>query len=210
MFDQNLAQYALSNFKRDGIAVKTEHHIEALKVGLPGSNDPKRDGGCFTLKTKEEGDEGVGMCVWSTGLMMNPFISKALDEVHKFPTASASLSTKSDLASESRKWSLIRHPKTGGLVVDDRFRVKLTLRDDEAVQATMKDVFAIGDVSVLEAGQLPATAQVANQEAKWLGKRLNRGDLEAKKFSFNNLGVMTYLGNWKAIMQSGGGSEIKG
>jgi NADH dehydrogenase FAD-containing subunit len=39
----------------------------------------------------------------------------------------------------------------------------------------MQDVFALGDVAVLEKAQLPATAQVANQEAKWLGKKLNKG-----------------------------------
>ena len=63
MFDQNLAQYALKNFKRDGISVKTEHHIEELRPGLPGSEDPSNDGGCFTLRTKEDGEFGVGMCM---------------------------------------------------------------------------------------------------------------------------------------------------
>ena len=99
-------------------------------------------------------------------------------------------------------------------MVDSRFRVKLVPRnstaDKSGPEATMQDVFAVGDVSVLEGGQLPATAQVANQEAKWLGKRFNQGNLEQQTFNFKNLGVMTYLGNWKAIMQSGGGSEIKG
>lgn len=218
MFDQNLAEYALNTFKRDGIVVRTEHHIEELRPGLPGSDDLSNDAGCYTLKTKEHGEEGVGMCVWSTGLMMNPFIQKALSDVHTYPTASAKLTSPASAASqESQKWSLVRHPKTGGLVVDDRFRVKIAPRQSpantsSAVQqtATISDVFAIGDVSVLENGQLPATAQVANQEAKWLGKRLNAGDLESKTFTFRNLGVMTYLGNWKAIMQSGGGAEIKG
>lgn len=74
----------------------------------------------------------------------------------------------------------------------------------------MQDVFALGDVAVLEKCQLPATAQVANQEAKWLGKRLNKGDLNEKGFEFRNLGVMTYLGNMKAIMQTDGHTEIKG
>jgi NADH dehydrogenase len=75
----------------------------------------------------------------------------------------------------------------------------------------MQDVFALGDVSVMEKNRLPATAQVANQEAKWLGKALNRGLVEGDKgFTFNNLGVMTYLGNMKAIMQTGGDTEIKG
>ena len=62
MFDQNLAQYALKNFKRDVISVKTEHHIEELRPGLPGSKDLSNDGGCFTLRTKEDGEFGVGMC----------------------------------------------------------------------------------------------------------------------------------------------------
>lgn len=214
MFDKGLAEYALNLFKRDGIQVKTEHHIQSLQPGLPGSANPDYDGGCFTLKTKEDGEIGVGMCVWSTGLMMNPFIQKALNDVHRYPTSSASLSTEA-AAPETKKWSLKRHPKTGGLMVDDRFRVKLIPRNgsppsDNTPEATMQDVFALGDVAVLEKGQLPATAQVANQEAKWLGKRLNKGDMEKDGFSFKNLGVMTYLGNMKAIMQAEGGTEVKG
>lgn len=70
MFDSSLAEFALKIFKRDGIQVKTEHHIESLRPGLPDSSDPDADGGCFTLKTKEDGEFGVGMCVWSTGLMV--------------------------------------------------------------------------------------------------------------------------------------------
>lgn len=213
MFDKNLSKYAMDRFKRDHISIKTEHHIESLKSGLPDSSDPSKDGGCLTLKTKEDGEVGIGMCVWSTGLMMNPFIQKALDDVHTYPKDSATLSTRVSSPSE-QKWSLKRHVKTGGLMVDDRFRVKLVPRchkdGENSPEATMQDVFAVGDVSVLEKGQLPATAQVANQEAKWLGKRLNAGDLEKQAFTFKNLGVMTYLGNWTAIMQSGGGSEIKG
>src|SRR6187402_672784 len=175
MFDASLADYALNLFKRDGIQIKTEHHIQSLQPGLPGSTDIDADGGCFTLKTKEEGEIGVGMCVWSTGLMMNPFIQTALDDVHRYPTTSATLSTALDSPS-SKKWSLKRHPKSGGLMVDDRFRVKLiprlgspeSISTDGATipEATMQDVFALGDVSVLEKSRLPATAQVANQEAK--------------------------------------------
>lgn len=102
-------------------------------------------------------------------------------------------------------------------MVNDHFQVKLLQRDhlesgssSEGPEATMRDVFAIGDVAVLEKNQLPATAQVANQEAKWLGKHLNKGDMEAKGFDFNNMGVMTYLGNMKAIMQTDGGTGVKG
>jgi len=65
MFDSSLANYALETFRRDGIEVKTEHHIEELRRGLPGTEDV--NDGCLTLKTKEDGEVGIGMCVWSTG-----------------------------------------------------------------------------------------------------------------------------------------------
>ncbi|KAF7926452.1 hypothetical protein BELL_0736g00030 [Botrytis elliptica] len=228
MFDKNLANYALEHFKRDGIEIKTEHHILGLRRGLPKEGENSEDAGKgFTLNLKEEGDVGVGMCVWSTGLMMNPFIEKALSSVHTFPTQSAILagsdSEKSMERPEDKKWELKRSPKTGGLMVDNFFRVKLATRSspDGAKQtqqeATMNDVFALGDVAVLGDMGLPATAQVANQEARWLGKRLNKmdkagkmGAAEDKGFTFRNMGVMTYVGGMKAIMQTDGKGEIKG
>ena len=239
MFDTKLAEYALQLFKRDGIKVKTQHNIEGLQPGIPGKTRTQGDGGVFTLKTKQEGDIGVGMCVWSTGtltslncttshtnisgLMMNPFIQRALDDVHKYPAASAKLARATSNSPSEEKWALKRF-SNGGLIVDDHFRVKLIPKahskppnsmsdplDTSFPEATMQDVFALGDVSVMEKSRLPATAQVANQEAKWLGKNLNKGFVDGREgFTFKNLGVMTYLGNMKAIMQTGGNSEIKG
>jgi NADH dehydrogenase FAD-containing subunit len=73
MFDSKLADYAVDRFKRDGIEVKTNHNILELRPGLPeGQNIPGADA-CFTLKTKQEGEIGIGMCVWSTGLYLHPF-----------------------------------------------------------------------------------------------------------------------------------------
>jgi NADH dehydrogenase len=146
--------------------------------------------------------------------MMNPFIQRALDDVHTFPTSSATLENEASISPSDHKWALKRF-SNGGLLVDDHFRVKLVPKAKteakDVPEATMQDVFAIGDVSVFEDGRLPATAQVANQEAKWLGKRLNKGFTPGEKgFSFRNLGVMTYLGSWKAIMQTGEKSGIKG
>jgi NADH dehydrogenase FAD-containing subunit len=68
MFDSSLANYALETFRRDGIKVKTEHHIEELRPGLPGSAKLNSEvDGCLTLRTREDGEVGIGMCVWSTG-----------------------------------------------------------------------------------------------------------------------------------------------
>lgn len=151
---------------------------------------------------------------------MNPFVQKALSSVHAYPTSSATLSTPT-ADPNSLTWSLKRDSKTGGLIVDSKFRVQLTSSPTQSPssttttpssthEATMADVFALGDVSVFSPGRLPATAQVANQQSKWLGKRLNAGDLSKKDFTYNNLGVMTYVGNMKAIMQTGSEREIKG
>jgi hypothetical protein len=149
--------------------------------------------------------------------MVNPFVQKALADVHTYPISSARLNNLTITDPSNLHWIFKRHPKTGGLMVDDRFRVKIVpeksdsnSRDALPTEAVINDVFAIGDVAVMEKGQLPATAQVANQESKWLAKRLNKGDLDTETFTFRNLGIMTYIGSMRAIMQTGSANEIKG
>lgn len=137
--------------------------------------------------------------------MMNPFVAKAMTTVHSFPSQSASLSSQPKIAAPNLEWSLQRHPKTGGLMVNERFQVLLSNPQEPEVEATMHDVYALGDVSSFRSGALPATAQVANQEGKWLGQHLNDGDVEKQVFAFKNLGIMAYLGNKNAIMQTGEG-----
>ena len=69
MFDEKLAAYAMQTFRREGISIKTSHHVQELRVGLPSGGEGKDDyndgHSCWTLKIKEEGDVGVGMVVWS-------------------------------------------------------------------------------------------------------------------------------------------------
>jgi NADH dehydrogenase FAD-containing subunit len=177
MFDEKLGNYALNHFKRRGIDIRTSHHVNELRPGVPSTlkESVRDEAGCYTLDLKEEGEVGVGMCVWSTGLMMNPFVEKHL---------------------QSR---VALHEKTHGILTDDRLRAK---RPDGTV---MENVHALGDCAVLEGTAYPATAQVANQKAGWLAKRLNKGDLESQGFTYKNLGVMAYVGNWNAIMQTEGG-----
>lgn len=183
MFDEKLSKYAMKQFNRDGIDIKTSHHVEELRTGAPAALQENRDvsdkATCYTLKLKEEGEVGVGMCVWSTGLMMNPFVEKSL------------------------QGRVALHEKSHGILTDDRLRAK---RADGSI---MPDVHALGDCAVLEGTTYPATAQVASQKASWLAKRLNKGDLDANGFTYKDLGVMAYIGNWNAILQTGGG-DISG
>jgi NADH:ubiquinone reductase (H+-translocating) len=52
--------------RKEGIEIKTAHHdkISVIVTGEPHEMDPKE---CLTLHTKEEGDVGVGMSIWTTG-----------------------------------------------------------------------------------------------------------------------------------------------
>ena len=66
------------------------------------------------------------------------------------------------------------------------------------------DVWAIGDCAIVKQDvELPATAQVANQEASYVTKTLNKlaqgGTPTDQKFAFNDRGNLAYLGDWKAL-----------
>ncbi|KAL1847484.1 hypothetical protein Plec18170_008597 [Paecilomyces lecythidis] len=203
MFDESLSRYAMETMTKDGIDIKTSHHVESLRWGPPGTPgphemDPKY---CLTIKTKEEGEVGVGMCVWVTGNAMNKFISRSLTDVNEFPSSSVTLKEGTVTPeAENTKWHVKKVPRIGALLVDGHFRVQLESEDGKT--AILQDVFAIGDNAMPETGAPPATAQATNQEAKWLAARLNNGDLEqSAPFSFRNLGTLAYIGNAKALMQ---------
>ncbi|KAF2222044.1 hypothetical protein BDZ85DRAFT_264803 [Elsinoe ampelina] len=214
MFDKKLGQYAVDAFKRDGIEVHTSTHIEELRPGLPGRKPEGDWSSAFTLKVKEEGEVAVGMCIWSTGLMMNPFIQKALGGEIQVSKQMLLPDQGGQPVYDTAKahWKIQKHPRSGAIITNARLQPLLTeneATDPKQPHASFKDVFALGDCASIEGTSLPATAQVANQKAKWLAKRLNKGDIQRSEFTFRDLGAMAYIGNWNAIMQSGG-QDISG
>ena len=214
MFDKQLVDFAMRTYAREGIEIRTSHHVEELRPGLPKSvaNLHPNIGdteGCYTLKTKEDGEVGIGMCLWSTGNMMNPFIQK-FRETRSLPD-DAVLQGNSNQS--STKWQVRKSPKTGALLVDSHLRLQLTAGLDNHERAMIPSVFALGDNAQPEHASLPVTAQTANQEAIWLGKRLNKNDFDSQKgFTFKNMGIMTYLGSAEGLLQrdAGPGKEIRG
>ena len=227
MFDEKLGQYAMETFKRERVDIRTSHHIQELRPGLPQagkekkSNEKGEDQGCYTLTTREDGDIGIGMCVWSTGNMTNPFVQRSLEKIHGFPSASAKLvkGAQTDGVPEDVDWMIEKNPKTGAIVVDDHMRVQLQAKPQQAEghaapesasSACMTDVFALGDNANVRDNALPATAQTASQQALWLGKHLNNDMTATKAFKFKNLGIMTYLGSSKGLLQTGGGKGVEG
>ncbi|KAF2687808.1 pyridine nucleotide-disulfide oxidoreductase-like protein [Lentithecium fluviatile CBS 122367] len=215
MFDEKLGKYAMDTFRREGIFIKTSHHVEELRPGAPGEKAKSGDHSVLTLKVKEEGEIGVGMVVWSTGLMQNPFVANALDGVKGLPKTFELLKSGSEkIDADSLHWKVKKDDRTGSIMTDSRLHIKLTTSDSEsnshAPEAILKDVYAIGDCAIIEGTSYPATAQVASQKASWLAKRLNKGDMDEAGFSFKNMGVMAYIGNWNALFQGSGGGNISG
>ncbi|KAM0252540.1 hypothetical protein ACHAQJ_007672 [Trichoderma viride] len=210
MFDQALAQYAMEIFARQGIEVRTRHHLQRVRVadGAIG-----RTHGGLSIKIKEYGDQEVkaGLVVWSTGLMQNPFVEKL--EGKEF-----AVTNDSEPEAEAPKRHLLKDRKTGGIITDGYLRACTTdnqtpTADDTTVApaaSAMPDVFVIGDCAVMENDpSLPKTAQVASQQAAYLARQFNKStdssvDIKSawKPFQFRNWGTLTYLGSWKAIHQS--------
>lgn len=76
------------------------------------------------------------------------------------------------------------------LVTDSFFHVK-----------GVKNVYALGDSATIEGKNFPATAQVAQQEGKYLAKMLNRMALGRLivPFSYRHMGMLAYIGNRRAL-----------
>ncbi|ORY69887.1 pyridine nucleotide-disulfide oxidoreductase-domain-containing protein [Pseudomassariella vexata] len=173
MFDQTLANYAMETFRREGIAVKTEHHLTRIR------RDESCEG-CLTLNIKEYGNKEVhaGIVVWSTGLMQNPLIQKMGDKAF----------SPSDFEGQGDqppvKVKLQRDWQTGSVLTDSHLQVRVVPNETRADQVlttestALPDVYAIGDCSIIHGLSLPATAQVASQKATHLAKRLNQGDVD--------------------------------
>ncbi|KAH9848656.1 FAD/NAD-P-binding domain-containing protein [Lenzites betulinus] len=104
------SKYATSKFRREGIRLLTQHHVERVEKDR--------------MFVTEEGEVDFGMLVWSTGLAPNPLIQSI---------------------TEAKKDARTKRPG----------RVR------------------IGDAATIVDDPLPATAQVANQQAKHVTRRLN-------------------------------------
>ncbi|KAG7133624.1 NADH dehydrogenase like protein [Verticillium longisporum] len=187
MFDKQLASYAIDLFKRQGIHVKTEHHLTQIR------QDDQSPHGALKLSIQEEpgAEVGAGLVVWSTGLMPNPLVQKMVARELRLPGSGDSSPPETFHLQTGR---------SGGLLTDDHLRLRLDQGD-----RTLPEVFAMGDCAVMDREALPATAQVASQQAVYLARTLNRhGDdvSRAKPFAWRNLGTMAYLGSWRAIHQS--------
>lgn len=85
----------------------------------------------------------------------------------------------------------------GRLLVDDHLRL-----------VDHPEVYALGDCATIKGNPLPATAQVANQQATWLVKTLNgKPKVNSKTgnvapFVYYPLGLMAYVGDYKSVFDT--------
>lgn len=82
--------------------------------------------------------------------------------------------------------------KNGKILVDRNFRVK---RDDTSFY---EYIFAIGDCATIETQDLPATAQIAQQQGYFLAKHFNNPKT-SKDFKPRKFGMLAYIGSNKAL-----------
>lgn len=152
-FDEGLREEATKKFARDGIRLKNNHHVEQVKEA--------------SLIIKEEGEVPFGLLVWSTGLAPNPLI-ESITELKRNEKTHRQAPLDCALCPPRLSWLTLPSPRLAcSLEVDGHFRTRL---NDGTIN---EDVYCIGDASALESGPVPATAQVAAQEAKHLAKHLN-------------------------------------
>jgi NADH dehydrogenase FAD-containing subunit len=92
---------------------------------------------------------------------------------------------------------LRKDDKTRSLAVNDRLEPL-----DAATGKPLPEVLALGDCAQIVGEPLPATAQVASQQAKYAVRKLNALARERaldEPFRFNYQGSLAYIGGWRAI-----------
>jgi len=92
------------------------------------------------------------------------------------------------------------NPLVSSLNVPKSSRGKILVNDFFMVKG-YNNVYALGDCSEHDSPPYPVTAQVAQQEGKYLAKALNKSakGKKVKPFSFRNFGMLAYIGNRKAL-----------
>mmetsp|Transcript_2279 Transcript_2279/g.3575 ORF Transcript_2279/g.3575 Transcript_2279/m.3575 type:complete len:503 (+) Transcript_2279:59-1567(+) len=91
--------------------------------------------------------------------------------------------------------------RDGRLEVDEFMRVK----DEDGNK--FENIFSLGDCSCIISNPLPTTAQVAEQQGKWLSKHLNSLGADEEAFQYKHLGQMSAMTTGSAVTDIGGGPK---
>lgn len=83
------------------------------------------------------------------------------------------------------------------------------LTDESLSLSGVQDIYALGDCATISGNDLPPTAQVAQQEGRYLARTFNRvaRGKPVGVFAYRHMGMMTYIGDRRALLDS---KNIKG
>ena len=194
-FDKSLSEYCMNKFRRSGIEVRTGTVVERVEDGR--------------LILKDGKEIPFGCLVWSTGLTENPLTAALEGKVLK-----------------SKNKRILTDPylrvlDPEGNVIPNVYALGdcATIKGMTGVQQRNAFFFSMLAYScpaylckhlhlLFLDHELPQTAQVANQQAIYLRKALNKLAKHPEKsladvtapFSFKNMGTMAYIGNWEAVV----------
>lgn len=211
-FDETLRDVALEELKRERVtkkngAVSIVAPID-VRLGTAVSSINDTD-----VRLGQNGESiPYGVCVWAGGIGPLRVVSQAIESL-------------GEIQQNSQKVT------RGRFAVDSHLRVLGTKRGE---------VYALGDCAAYAETPLPATAQVAAQQGEYLAKllasdydtsqpipcrplkknllpseklfcRVEGDDVYARGFQFLDLGILTYVGDSKALAQvSFGPAKVKG
>jgi NADH:ubiquinone reductase (non-electrogenic) len=88
--------------------------------------------------------------------------------------------------------------KQSGLSINIRSKIRI---DNYLKVSGEENIYSLGDCAEYEESPFPVTAQVAQQQGKYLGKALNKivKNKIPKPFKFRDLGMLAYIGSHRAL-----------
>ncbi len=146
----------------------------------------------YTMKVFQRQNINLLMNTYITSLDENKIFLSNGDTIDYGLLVWATGNTSTELVKESG----FELNKQGKIITDSFFRVK-----------NSQNIFAIGDCAGIENKNLPATAQVAQQQGVYLAKFFNDGLNQTNEFEFKSLGMLAYIGDSKALADT---SQYKG
>jgi NADH:ubiquinone reductase (non-electrogenic) len=91
----------------------------------------------------------------------------------------------------------IRKDEKGMRILTDRWLRVLKEGREKDVE---ENVYALGDAADIAGGELPTTAEVAVQKAKWLARYLIAGE-EGDKFEYKQKAIVAYIGRQDGVVE---------
>jgi NADH:ubiquinone reductase (non-electrogenic) len=218
-FDARLREYAVGKLVKEGV-----HLLKAVVKEVRKTEIELTNGQIIPF----------GLCVWSTGVgptkftLSLPFVKTpkgrlAIDEsLHVLmPFQKKVAGTGGD--GDGGKQIISEHigpteMSQVNILTDEEQPVDGQITQDGALGIPVPDVYAMGDCCANAQSPLPALAQVAEQQGKFLarvlnrnatagggGKKVNQGDDKniavAEKFVYKSLGSMAQVGGASAILE---------